>query len=230
MCPLSLPRRHGLPALALTLVLALAGCATPPPAASPSPAPPPSPKKAEPPHEPVVIEVDRRGGNCHIRLDGYLDEYTARSLRQLVTSLEKVSCRSKRVLLDLDGGQVGSAFTVGSILKNRGYDTQVQPGTTCLTPCLLVFAAGRERILLPSVPPSRIGFSQITPDEDFGRRVCETELTATQALTLTRYLRAMLPLATANAVMRKLVGATCDRTEYLGPAEALEMGLATTTR
>lgn len=217
-------------ALAAGALLMLAGCSSTPPTPAGAPAAKPAAAKPAPAHEPVVIEVDRRGGNCHVRLDGYLDEYAARSLRQVMTELEKTSCRSKRVLLELDGGLVGSALTVGAIVKNRGYDTQVRPGTTCLTPCLLVFAAGRERILLPSVPPTRIGFSQIPPDEDFGRRVCESELTSTQALTLTRYLRAMLPLATASAVMRKLVGATCDRTEYLGPAEALEMGLATTTR
>lgn len=211
--------RKTLPAV----LLALAGCAGAPPA-------PPTASPKPPAHERLPLDVDRRDGNCHIRLNGPLDDEAVRSLRYVMTELEQAGCRSKRVLLELEGGLVGSAITAGALIKNRGYDTQVQPGTTCLTPCLLVFAAGRQRILLPSVPPTRIGFSQIPPDADFGRQVCETELAASQALTLTRYLRAMLPAPTATAVYQKLTAATCQRTEYLGRAEALALGLATTTR
>lgn len=202
------------------VLLALAGCAGSPPPASPK----------APAYEQLPLEVARDGGNCHIRLTGPLDDEAVRSLRYVMTALEPAGCRSKRVLLDLQGGRVGSAITLGALIKNRGYDTQVQPGTSCLTPCLLAFAAGRQRILLPSVPPTRIGFSQIPPDADFGHQVCETELAASQAQALTRYLRAMLPVPTATAVYQKLTAATCQRTEYLGPTEALALGLATTTR
>lgn len=208
-----------LPALAVVL-LALAGCASAPPPTSPR----------APTQDQLPLDVDRHNGNCHIQLTGPLDDEAVRSLRYVMTALEPAGCRSKRVLLDLQGGRVGSAITLGALIKNRGYDTQVQPGTTCLTPCLLAFAAGRQRILLPSVPPTRIGFSQIPPDADFGHQVCETELAASQAQTLTRYLRAMLPVPTATAVYQKLTAATCQRTDYLGPAEALALGLATTTR
>lgn len=201
------------------VLLALAGCASPPP--------PTGTKTAQ---DALPLAVERDAGNCHIRLTGPLDDEAVRSLRYVMTALEPAVCRSKRVLLDLQGGRIGSAITLGALIKNRGYDTQVQPGTTCLTPCLLAFAAGRQRILLPSVPPTRIGFSQIPPDADFGHQSCETELLSSQALTLTRYLRAMLPLNTANAVYQKLTAATCQRTEYLGPAEALSLGLATATR
>lgn len=199
-------------------LLALAGCAGSPPT-------PPAASPKQPAYE-LPMEVDRRNGNCHILLNGQLNDDAVHSLRFVMTELDKTTCRSKRVLLDLEGGLVGSAITVGAIIKNRGYDTQVQPGTTCRTPCLLVFAAGRQRIMLQSVPPTRIGFSQIPPDADFGRQVCETELTPSQTQTLTRYLRAMLPVPTATAVFQKLSAATCQRTEYLGPAEAAALGLA----
>jgi hypothetical protein len=202
------------------VVLALTGCAGAPPTASPK----------APAYDQLPLEVERHGGNCHIRLTGPLDDEAVRSLRYVMTELEQTTCRSKRVLLDLQGGRIGSAITLGALIKNRGYDTQVQPGTTCLTPCLLAFAAGRQRIMLPSVPPTRIGFSQIPPDADFGHQTCETELLSSQTLTLTRYLRAMLPLATANTVYQKLTAATCQRTDYLGPADALALGLATTMK
>lgn len=165
------------------VLLALAGCTAAPPATAPA-TPTASQRQQAPAHLP--LEVDRRNGNCHIRLTGPLDEDAVRSLRYVINELDKTSCRSKRVLLELEGGLVGSAITAGAIIKNRAYDTQVQPGTTCLTPCLLVFAAGRQRILMASVPPTRIGFSQIPPDADFGHQVCETELAASQAQVLTR--------------------------------------------
>ena len=91
---------------------------------------------------------------------------------------------------------------------------------------MLVFAAGHQRFMLNTVPPTRIGFSQIPPDADFGRGVCETELLAPQAQTLIRYLRAMLPVTTANTIFQKLNAANCRNTEYLGQPEADVLGLA----
>lgn len=215
-------------AIVLCLALSVSGCSSP---RTTSPAEPVAPiPPAGPTPERDDIELDQRAGLCHVLLKGNLDEYSARSLRHTLSQIDLAACRSKRVLIDLRGGQVGSALSVGAIIKNRGFDTQIQPGTVCLTPCMLVFAAGRERIMLPSAPPTRIGFSQIPRDEDFGHRVCATELTAPQALTLTRYLRAMLPLTTANAVMQKLLAATCDRTDYLDSSAALSLGLATVVR
>ena len=213
--------------MALPIAL-LMGCAGTPPARSP--APPIAASPSAPVDERLPLEVDRRNGNCHIRLTGALTDDTAHDLRYVMSALEKTNCRSKRVLIDLQSGPqsglIGSAITVGAIVKNRGYDTQLPPGTTCLTPCMLVFAAGRQRLMLNTVPPTRIGFSQIPPDADFGRGVCETELLAPQAQTLIRYLRAMLPVATANTVFQKLSTANCRSTEYLGQPEAEALGLA----
>ena len=224
-------------AKSLPIALLLLGCAAGPPARSPAQ---PQPIAAQP-NSSVVdaqlpLDVDRRNGNCHIRLTGTLTDDTAHDLRYVMSVLEKTICRSKRVLIDLQGGlqsgqssnTIGSAITIGSIIKNRGYDTQLPPGTTCLTPCMLVFSAGHRRLMLNALPPTRIGFSQLPPDADFGRGVCETELLAPQAQTLIRYLRAMLPITTANTVFQKLSAANCRSTDYLGPAEAEALGLATT--
>ena len=208
----------------------LVGCAGAPPARSPAPPTPIAARPSTPVDERLPLEVDRRNGNCHIRLTGALTDDTGHDLRYVMSALEKTNCRSKRVLIELQSGlqsgSVGSAITVGSIIKNRGYDTQLQAGTTCLTPCMLVFSSGRQRLMLNAVPPTRIGFSQIPPDADFGRGVCETELLAPQAQTLIRYLRAMLPVATANTVFQKLSTANCRSTEYLGQPEAEALGLA----
>jgi hypothetical protein len=211
-----------------TLPIALLlGCASAPPAQPPAP---PTQITALPStrvDERLPLEVDRRNGNCHIRLTDQLNDETAHDLRYVMSALEKTNCRSKRVLIGPQSGSIGSAITIGSIIKNRGYNTQLQTGVICLTPCMLVFAAGRQRLMLDALPPTRIGFSQIPPDADFGRGVCETELLAPQAQILIRYLRAMLPLTTANTVFQKLATATCRSTEYLGQSEAEALGLAT---
>lgn len=226
------PFTRYLKALPIALLL---GCAGAPTARSPTPPAPTAARPSTPVDERLPLEVDRRSGNCHIRLTDALTDDTAHDLRYVMSALEKTSCRSKRVLIELpsslqsgpQNGLIGSAITVGAIIKNRGYDTQLPPGMTCLTPCMLVFSAGRQRLMLPSSPPARIGFSQIPPDADFGRGVCETELLAPQAQTLIRYLRAMLPLATANAVFQKLSSANCRSTEYIGQPEAQALGLVT---
>ncbi|MFZ2737501.1 MAG: hypothetical protein WBI20_01770 [Burkholderiaceae bacterium] len=206
------------------LALVLAGCAGTPDTSSTKSR---SSRLAQPA---LPLEVDRSHGNCHIRLDGVLDDITSHSLRSVMAELEKSNCRSKRVLIDQINGQLGSAITIGSIIKNRRYDTQLMPGATCLTPCLLVFAAGNQRIAVASTPPARLGYSQIPRDEDFGRKVCATELSTAQTLTLTRYLRAMLPVETANTVYQKLTAANCLGIDYQTAAQAQAIGLVTATR
>ena len=73
-------------------------------------------------------------------------------------------------------------------------------------------------------------FSRIPPDHDFGHQTCKSEPSRAQQLTLTRYLRAMLPEPTATAVYQKLLAADCRTADAYGTAEALAMGLATATR
>ncbi len=175
------------------------------------------------------IDVDTRTPACRITLHGTLHLGTIQRLNTALAEVEQAGCTSKLAQLNADTGSVSEAITIGAMLRNRDYSTQVQTGNTCLTPCLLVFAAGRERILPTSNPPARIGYSQIPPDRDFGLRQCETELSRNQTLTLTRYLRAMLPANTATAVYQKLLAADCKDTAFHGPAEAMALGLATGT-
>lgn len=176
------------------------------------------------------IEVDTRTSNCRVTLRGDIQNAAIRRLTPLLDQVEQARCTNKRLLLDTNSGWLGDAITLGAMVRNRGYDTQVLAGSTCQTPCLLVFAAGQTRVLPEQPTPGRIAFSQIPPDQDFGTRTCATELSNGQHLTLTRYLRTMLGTQTGTAVYRKLLAATCDRTDVYGTAEALAMGLATATR
>lgn len=176
------------------------------------------------------IDINTAGGNCRITLHGDIQNATVRRMGGAFDAIESTACQKKTLVLDTANGWVGDAITLGAMARNRGYDTEVKAGSVCYTPCLLVFAAGQSR-LLPDYPQAaRIGFSQLPPDQDFGQQQCKTDLTGGQYTTLKRYLNAMLPAPTATAVMQKLVGATCDRTDVYGPAQALALGLATATR
>lgn len=177
-----------------------------------------------------TINVDTRGAGCQITLNGELHDASVRRMDQAMQQVAQARCRDRLLVLNVSNGLLGDAITLGSMARNRGYDTQVQARTTCNTPCLLVFAAGRNRTMPTGPAPARIAFSQIPPDQDFGRTLCETELSRAQQLTLTRYLRAMLPSNTATTVYQKIQAATCRNTDVYGPDQALVIGLATGTR
>lgn len=223
------PRTAAATALALLLAL-LAACSSAPPAppAEPARAAPPAARQAYP-YEGGRIETDTRGGACVLTLMGQWNAAASRRLIGALQVIEAAGCRSKQALLQIDGGVVNEAITAGSSLRNRGYDTRLPADARCGTACLMVFAAGRERLMAAGDRPARVGFEQLPPDQDFGRGSCETELNRAQELTLTRYLRAVLPAASASAVYQKLIEADCRSVAYYGPAESRAIGLATAT-
>jgi hypothetical protein len=186
------------------------------------------------------IVASQRAGVCRVVLRGVPSPGATQQMRPALAALEPLRCDVRVAVLDSGSaaaltpashGVLGDAVTLGAMLRNRGYQTEVQPGTRCHTPCLLVFAAGGVRAMpAAATPPTQLGFSQIAPDQDFGRNVCATELSRAQQLTLTRYLRAMLPPDTALEVLRRLETADCRSTVYLNGQQALALGLVNALR
>lgn len=181
-------------------------------------------------YEGGTLVTDTRSAACSIALNGEIHAGTVRRMGLALQDLERARCTSKRLVLNAGPALLGDAVTLGAMLRNRGFDTQVQAGTRCETACLLVFAAGTQRVLPEHPRPAQLLFSRIPPDHDFGHQTCKSEPSRGQQLTLTRYLRAMLPEPTATAVYHKLLAADCRTTDAYGSAEALAMGLATATR
>lgn len=217
---------------ATTLAALLAGCATPlpPDRAAPTGAPTAAGRVSSHPFEGGSLVADTRTAACTLTLTGEIHAGTVRRMTAALQDLDTPRCGHKRMVLNVTAGLLGDAITLGAMLRNRGFDTQVQAGSTCHTPCLLVFAAGNQRVLPEAPVPARLAFSPIPPDADFGHQSCQSEPSRGQQLTLTRYLRAMLPGPTATAVYQKLLAADCQHTDSYGPTEALAMGLATATR
>lgn len=233
------PEGPGMPAilfkltcrLAICGLLALAGCATSPPPAGPGARAPAVPGGSD---APVLLRFDNsrlelqiQGQTCKLQWRGEFPSNAVALMNQALYEMEHHRCQRKIMALDLQGGDIGPAITLGSMLKNRQFNTELLPGSYCHTPCVLVLAAGRQRLLPESIPPARLLLSQVRPDLDFGQATCATELSPGQQLTLLRYLRAMLPLPTATALYEKIRQATCRSHETLGAPEALTLGLAT---
>ncbi|MFN3612445.1 hypothetical protein [Tepidimonas sp.] len=167
------------------------------------------------------------GAACELHWRGALHAGAVQRLRQALDAVGQRDCERRTLVLGAVDGAVGDAITVGAMVRNRGWDTALPPGGSCHTPCWLVFAAGTRRQMADGPTPARVVFSQIPPDADFGHQTCATELGRAQQLTLTRYLRAMLPPPTATTVYQKLLAADCRSAEAYGPQQARLIGLAT---
>jgi len=173
------------------------------------------------------IAVERRGGQCELTLSGDIDQNAVQRLQRALTGMEQQPCKERWLVLNAPHGQIGAAVTVGAMLRNRGFHTRLAPGSECLTSCVLVFAAGRERVLGGTPPLARLGISRVPGDADFASNQCEAEIGRAQALTLTRYLRAMLPAPTAEAVFHVMAQTDCRAHRYWRPAEVVGIGLVT---
>jgi hypothetical protein len=237
--PLPEFRAPGMPAVLLQLtrwlamcgLLVLAGCAAPlPPAGRGAQAQAPTGDSQTPLLLRIGnsrLELQVQGQTCKLQWRGEFPPDAVTLMNQALYEMEHHRCQQKILALDLQGGDIGPAITLGAMLKNRQFNTELLPGSYCHTPCVLVLAAGRQRLLPESIPPARLLLSQVRPDLDFGQATCATELSLGQQLTLLRYLRAMLPLPTATSLYEKIRQATCRSHETLGAPEALSLGLAT---
>lgn len=176
------------------------------------------------------IELDSRAGRCDVNLTGDIDQNAVNRLSQSLERMDQQGCKERWMVLNAPSGQIGAAVTMGAMLRNRNFNTQVASGSECLTACVLVFAAGRERVLASNPPLARLGISRVPPDADFGTSRCEAEISRAQALTLTRYLRAMLPAPTAEAVFHVMAQADCSANLYWRPADVVGNGLVTALR
>ena len=204
--------------LALSAAVWLAGCSTPPKPSATTDA------------GVARIELERRAGQCELTLTGDIDQNAVQRLSQSLSRLEQQSCTERWLVLNAPHGQIGAAVTMGAMLRNRNFNTRVAPGSDCLTSCVLVFAAGRERVLGVHPSLARIGISRVPGDAEISTPRCEPEIGRAQALTLTRYLRAMLPPPTAEAVFHVMAQADCKANLFWRPAEVTGMGLATAVR
>ncbi|TSE28961.1 hypothetical protein Tther_01762 [Tepidimonas thermarum] len=221
--------RRGVPWVLAAAVLA--GCAAPPvqptaPAAA-QPAPPQPGGRYDGGTLAWTVSADQR---CQLHWQGTIHAGAVAPLRQALDAAQALTCAQRLLVLDGVDGTLGDAVTIGAMVRNRRWDTALAPGSVCRTPCWLVFAAGERRHAPERPAPAQVVFSPVPPDADFGHQTCTRELTRAQQLTLTRYLRAMLPLPTATTLLQKLQAADCRPPDAYGPVPLRLIGLATDPR
>jgi len=214
--------------LPLWFAVLLAACTTPP--APPPEAAPTQPASRSYPYATGTLTAETGPAICRLTVQGTLDHAAVRAIGPALQQLAAAPCPVRVATLRSTGGVIGDAITLGAMLRNRGYQTELPAGQVCDSPCILTFAAGSARWVHQGPPAAQVRFTQIPPDLDFGRQTCATELSRGQQLTLARYLRAMLPEGTANAVYQQWLQADCRTSGQATPAQALAMGLATGLR
>ena len=212
-------------ALLACLVL-LAGCGTPPPAPPRAAAPDLKTQRVFP-HESGRFVLDVGPQGCQLAVYGALDHAAVRRIGPALQAVSTAGCAQRTAVLHSSGGVIGDAITLGAMLRNRGYQTHLPVGQQCDSTCILVFAAGLARTAPAAGAAGRFQFAQIPPDQDFGRQTCATELSRGQQLTLTRYLRAMLPETAAHGAYQRWLQSDCQHTVQLTAEQALALGLVT---
>ncbi len=212
----------------------LVGCSTapqPPQSATPSATATPAPKTYPPlPYSGGVISWPNPSNPCNLLIAGQVHDGAVQRARQAAQLAESAKCTAPVAQLKLSQARLGDAITLGAVLKNRNFSTELAPGAQCDTLCLLVFSAGGERWLPQPGAAARLVVTQVPPDADFGHQVCESEWSAGQRTTLTRYLRAMLPAATAADLLQKMQSADCKTSLPISATQAVALGLATGVR
>ena len=82
------------------------------------------------------------GGGHGIMVSGVIAQGDETAFHRLAETLDKAI-----VLTTGPGGTVGTAVTIGSEIRARGWSTLVPAGTRCASACSLIWLAGQTRML-----------------------------------------------------------------------------------
>jgi hypothetical protein len=104
----------------------------------------------------VTLEAVAPAEAHHIVLAGRIDVHTLYSFVRLIADYRISETRRPVVKLDSIGGSVTAAMAIGHLVRDRGFTTVVEPGKECLSACVLILAAGTERVI-SSASSARVG-------------------------------------------------------------------------
>ncbi len=170
----------------------------------------------------------RVDGRCELVTRGEVTQDAVRKLRLILEVLESQACDRRLARLQIDDGSLNAAISMGSMLRNRRFDTLMDPDQACHTACLLVFASGLERAVPASV--RNVGFRALANTASSGQRICSDKPTRTQLFTVGRYFMAMLDPAHVQPVLEQLMSVGCADRTTLSAERLKSLGLATVIR
>lgn len=113
------------------------------PAASPGEGAPQAPQTVTTPADTHRASMSvTLGSEGVLKLTGTIEAGTA---ALLTSEIEKIGEYVKTVSLDSPGGFLQSALTMGTLIREKGYDTIIENGALCASACPLIFASGTSR-------------------------------------------------------------------------------------
>jgi hypothetical protein len=186
------------------------------------------PPKATQRFDQGVLTLAREGGRCEVTINGVLTQDAIRKLRLVLDAMDTQNCARPVARLQIEDGGLNSAITVGSMLRNRRFDTVIDAHHGCRTACLLVFASGIERVA--PITLNNAGFTALAGETPSGALVCINPPTREQSSAVRRYMQAMLDSGATEAVLTELTAARCEAPRDLSAETLRTLGLATVVR
>lgn len=189
----------------LAALLAIAGCF-------------PSQARAE-----VRVQVEAgHPANRHIAVSGRIDLFTLYSFVRVMSDPRVAEDKRTAVKLDSEGGSVTAAMAVGHIIRDRGFVTGVDRSGKCLSACVLLLAAGAERV----VASSRVGVHR--PRADLALMASSTASQARASYgqvvdAMRDYLKAM---GMSDALLAAMMEVPSHRMRMLTHRETVAFGLS----
>lgn len=156
----------------------------------------------------------------HITLAGRIDVHSLYSFVRLMSDPRISEARQPILKLDSVGGSVTAAMAIGHLVRDRGFTTVVERGKECLSACVLILAAGTDRVI-PSgkvgVHRPRHGVAMAAPST-----VAQTRANDQLIEDMGRYLQAM---GMGERLFITMVAVPPDRMRMLNRREMHAFGL-----
>lgn len=159
-------------------------------------------------------------GPHHIVLAGRIDVHALYSVVRLMEDRRIADARRPVLKLDSHGGSVAAAMAIGHIIRDRGFTTVVDRGKECLSACVLILAAGSQRIVASrrvGVHRPRHGVAVAAPST-----VAQARVDGQLIEDLQRYLQTM---GMGERLFAVMMAVPADRMKMLSRGEMHAVGL-----
>jgi hypothetical protein len=161
------------------------------------------------------------GCTISIYIRGPIDEGLPDVFRDAVEAL-KARNEISSLILDSPGGFVTSAMEIGRLVRSTQMRVVLDPGTECLSACVLILAAGVERFFPPN---SRVGIHRLYfPPEEFAQLdFANAEEAYRQMSTRVKdYLREM---RISETLFERMQAVNIDDVQFIEQDDAERLGL-----
>lgn len=171
--------------------------------------------------------VDAR---CVIALQGRIGPDATREFGTVLRKARDQGCTNPLVALESGGGSVADGLALGREIRLAGYSTLI--ARNCASACSLIFLGGVERVMVGT--RARVGLHQAgrTRERAPGARPqpsdkeCSTDRHSEVYRQIRRYLHFVMG-DEGQAVFQRTMDTSCRSMDWLSPAEAMAMGMAT---